>query len=256
LLLQPKLFIEGVPGRTNVHAILKVLRRAGRDPSVTDPASAMSFRILAEANWPREVQQAWSGGGVGSVTWKDLEDAASGWRRITLRVTPQVYAIAEAEADRRGISITQFCIDAIRAQSPARIRSKRIEYELFRCFRAGGGSEKHLHLMLPVLVQQIRQAVPDCGLPEVVDALKRLQEQSYFNLDKWDEAAARFRQYDGSNDVRFFYWGPFRAELTSNGGPYFEALESQFSVSDETGAEDEKKHANGATQRVDAGRPS
>jgi hypothetical protein len=246
LLLKPKLFIKGVPERTNAHVIVKTLRRAGRDPSISDPSLTPSFRVLAEANWPRGVQQAFSGGGISNVTWKELEDAASGWRRITLRVTPQVYAIAEAEAGRRGVSITQFCIDAIEAQSPARTRSKRIEYELFRCFQAGGNSERHRHFMLPVLVQEIYKVVPGCRESEIVDALKRLQKRNYFKLDKWEEATG-FRAYDGRNDVRFFYWGPFRAELTPDGRPYFDALDSQFSVLAQPVADDGKGHANGST---------
>ncbi len=241
----PQLFVLGVPNDTNAHVIFKVLRRAGRDPSVIDP-SIPSFQILAEANWPPAVREAWSSGKIERAAWRELEDDASGWRRITLRVTPDVYAIAQTEADRRGISITQFCIEAIEAQSPARTRSKRIEYEIFRCFQAGGYSEKRRSLVLPVLVQQIDKAVPGCRDPEVVDALKRLQKLGYFNLDKWEETTG-FRAYDGGDDVRFFYWGEFRAELAPDGRPYFEALASQFSAPPQTGAADGKGNANGPT---------
>ena len=98
------LFITGVPSEQQLR---EALQRSGRDPSLTKPG--LQLLCSAESQWPPEVEG--DVGAVETISWSALEEEAASWRRITIRVSPQVHVIAEAEAERRGKSLTQFCVD-------------------------------------------------------------------------------------------------------------------------------------------------
>lgn len=161
-----------------------------------------------------------------TVAWEALQEEAEGWRRITIRVTPQVYAMTQAEAKRRRQSLTQFCIDSIGAQVGT--RSHRIEHEIFTFFYSGCYSDRKRSAVLPDLRRHVARVLADCTLHEIVDALKRLHP-TYVRLDKWKDGVphGEFRPYD-SDDNEFFYRGEFRLEVTAEGRPFFEGLNKQL----------------------------
>jgi len=223
-----RLFITDVPAEVRTPQIAKVLRQAGRDPTLD--RAVQSFRVVEEQNWTTWIRELAHGNQIEHVDWRELNEEAAGWRRITLRVRPEIYVMAQAESQRRAQSLTQFCVDAIAAQ--VQTRARRVEYEVFRFIRSGGFSERKRSVFLPYLQQYIEKNVRGCENAEVIDALQRLHPR-FIKLDKWeDDPLVGFRSYDAyQGDVGlFFYRGDIRLEITADGQPYFEALANQFEL--------------------------
>jgi hypothetical protein len=216
-----RLFILGVPEGITAQIIGEILRKAGRDPALMD-VSVSSITIAAEPKWPNDVKNDFGSTGPQKISWEALQDEARDWRRITIRVTPQVFVLAQAEAQRRSQSLTQFCVDAIQMQVGT--RSHRIEDEIFRFIYAGGYSERTRSASLPLLRSYVARNIPDCTFQELEYGLRRLHHAAYLHLDKWEDDAGEFRPYDGSKDEEFFYRASFRMEVTPKGKPYAEAL--------------------------------
>jgi hypothetical protein len=221
-----RLFLLDVPTEIRAEFISELLRKAGRDPALMD-ISVNHISIASEDEWPPDVKLAWGSTAVETITWDALQEEAKGWRRITIRVTPEVYAMVQSEAKRRHQSLTQFCIDSVETQVGT--RSHRIELEIFSFFYGGGYSGQKRSTSLPDLRQCVARSFADCTFHEIEDALKRLHP-TYIRLDKWKDSLphGQFYPYDG-DDNEFFYRGEFRLEITADGRPYFEALSKQLS---------------------------
>lgn len=75
------------------------------------------------------------------------------------------------------------------------------------------------------LIQQIGEHVEGLTYNNVVDALKRLFEQRYINLRKWDLNTAEHHDYKGKNDNDgLFFEGTFFIQRT----PYSDTYLEQF----------------------------
>src|ERR1700691_3846404 len=85
-----RLFIVDVPKGISAPNIGEVLRKAGRDPALMD-ISVSTITIASESNWPVDVRNTSTSTGVEKISWEALQEEANGWRRITIRVTPQVF---------------------------------------------------------------------------------------------------------------------------------------------------------------------
>jgi hypothetical protein len=220
----PRLFITDVPKGVTTQQIYDVLRKSGRDPALMDVSLNHIF-IAPEQQWPADIKVHWGSTSVEHVPWQGLQEEAEGWRRITIRIAPQILTRAQAEADRRQQSLTQFCIDSIQAQIGT--RSHRIEAEIFSFFFSGGYSASKRSTSLPSLNQWVTRTISDCTHLELVHALKRLHPK-FIGLEKWDGSIppGRFRSYEEyrGNDEEFFYRAEFRIEVTAEGRPYSEAL--------------------------------
>jgi hypothetical protein len=215
-----RLLILDVPKGISAQMVGEVLRKAGRDPALMD-ISVSSVTIASESNWPVDVRNASTSTGVEKISWEALQEEANGWRRITIRVTPQIFVMAQAEAQRRRQSLTLFCVDAIQMQVGT--RSHRIEAEIFGFFYAGGNSERTKSISLSSLRSHVSRNIPDCTIRELEYALKRLHQGGYITMDKWSDLGG-FNAYDGTKDEEFFYRAEFRMGVTPKGEPYAEAL--------------------------------
>jgi hypothetical protein len=216
-----RLFILNVPDGIPPRYISEVLRKAGRDPALMD-VSVSSISIAAESDWPLDVKNAQSSTGVERIDWDALLEDSKGARRITIRISPELFAKVQSEAQRREQSLNNFCAEALQIQVGT--RSHRIEDEIFEAFYSGMYSESKRSFRLPDLWQYVSRNIPDCKTQEIEFALRRLHRAEYLLLDKWDAGIQRFRKYDGTDDEDFFYRNDFRLSITPAGKSYAEAL--------------------------------
>jgi len=222
-----RLFILNVPDGITPHYVGEILRRAGRDPALMD-VSVSSIIVASDSQpWPIDVQNSLRT--TEQIEWADLLEDSKGARRITIRITPELFAKVQSEAQRRDQSLNHFCVEALQIQVGT--RSHQIEDEIFRAFYAGGYSETTRQFSLPDLWHCVSRNIPDCKAQEIEFALRRLHKAAYLTLDKWESSDPNVRlrgcvhKYDGTDDENFFYGTtPFRLTVTPSGKAYSEAL--------------------------------
>lgn len=106
-----RLFILHVPDGVGEDEVRRAVDRAGLTPHEFGIRWANHY-VAAEPEWPDEVVGQFSKEEARFVYFEDLLHPDSNVRRVTVRVSQELYTSLHMESERRGITLNALCVEA------------------------------------------------------------------------------------------------------------------------------------------------